>query len=173
MTWHRYPLAPLFELTGWTMTDVRDLAPCGGEEYRLRLERGVTERIADRLAVAAGLHPHVVWPEMADHAIEDAEQECADERCTATFVPTRKSHRYCSPRCFQRAYKRAKYRERYANDPAFREAELARARAKRTENQRARKIKARAYYLANAEKIRAKARARKAARREQRKDRVA
>lgn len=162
----RYPLAPLFELTGWTMADVRQVAPCNGAEYRLRLREGVTEGIADRLACAAGLHPHVVWPEMADHALEDASQPCADERCTTTFVPTRKSHRYCSPRCFQRAYKRAKYRERYAADPAFREAEVARARAKRAATQRARKIKARAYYLANAEKLRAKARARKAARRE-------
>lgn len=162
----RYPLEPLLELTGWTMTQVRQVAPCGGEEYRLRVEHGVTERIADRLACAVGLHPHVVWPEMAAHALEDAEQECADERCTTTFVPVRKSHRYCSPRCFQRAYKRAKYRERYASDPAFREAEVARARAKRAATQRARKIKARAYYLANAEKLRAKARARKAARRE-------
>lgn len=169
----RYPLAPLFELTGWSVSEIRRLAPCGGEEYRLRVEHGVTERIADRLAVAAGLHPHVVWPEMAAHALEDASQPCADERCTNTFVPVRKSHRYCSPRCFQRAYKRAKYRERYRTDPTFREAELARARAKREADKRARKVKARAYYLAHAEEIRAKARARKAARREQRKDRVA
>lgn len=169
----RYPLEPLLALTGWTMTDVRDIAPCGGEEYRLRVEHGVTERIADRVAVAAGLHPHVVWPEMADHALEDASRPCADERCTTTFVPTRKSHRYCSPACFQRAYKRAKYRARYATDPAFREAELARARVKREADKRARKVKARAYYLAHAEEIRAKARARKAARREQRKDRAA
>lgn len=112
----RYPLAPLFELTGWTMSDVRDIAPCGGEEYRLRRTEGVTERIADRLAVAAGLHPHVVWPEMAAHALEDASQPCADERCTNTFIPVRKSHRYCSRNCRNRRHERMKYR----TDPEFR-----------------------------------------------------
>lgn len=119
----RYPLGPLLELTGWTMTDVRDLAPCGGEEYRLRQERGVTERIADRLAVAAGLHPHVVWPEMADHAIADNQRAC--EECETRFLPKRSDQRFCSKECRWRKCSREWYRRRY-QDPAFREKERQR-----------------------------------------------
>lgn len=38
-------------------------------EYR---RDGLSELVADRMAVKAGLHPFSVWPEMADHHIEDA-----------------------------------------------------------------------------------------------------
>lgn len=123
----RYPLGPLLELTGWTMTDVRDLAPCGGEEYRLRVEHGVTERIADRLAIAAGLHPHVVWPEMADHAIADNQRAC--EECETRFLPKRSDQRFCSKECRWRKCNREGYRRRYQTDPAFREQQRQRVLA--------------------------------------------
>src|SRR5690606_17390813 len=104
--------------------DVCDVAPCGGEEYRLRVEHGVTERIADRLAVAAGLHPHVVWPEMADHAIADNQRAC--EECEKPFVPSRSDQRFCSSSCRWRRSSRESYRLRYRTDPAFREKERQR-----------------------------------------------
>src|SRR5690606_17349748 len=93
------------------------IAPCGGEEYRLRRTEGVTERIADRLAVAAGLHPHVVWPEMADHAIADNQRAC--EECEAPFLPKRSDQRFCSKECRWRKCNRESYRHRYRTDPAF------------------------------------------------------
>lgn len=98
----RYPLAPFLALTGWTMNHVTKVAPCNGSEYRVRLEQGVTERTADRLAVVAGLHPWSVWPEMADHA--DPRRSCAAVGCDALFLPPdRAPHAlYCSARCRQR-----------------------------------------------------------------------
>lgn len=100
----RYPLHPLLELTGWTMNRVTQIAPCNGTEYRLRLADGVTERTADRLAVAAGLHPWAVWPDMAEDVSSDLERTCGADGCEATFTPhERAPHaRYCSQRCRQR-----------------------------------------------------------------------
>lgn len=123
----RYPLAPLLELTGWTMTQVRQVAPCGGGEYQRRLREGVTERIADRLAVAAGLHPHVVWPEMADHAIADNQRAC--EECETGFLPKRSDQRFCSKECRWRKCNREGFRRRYQTDQAFREQQRQRVLA--------------------------------------------
>lgn len=117
----RYPLAPFFALTGWTMTQVRQVAPCGGDEYQRRLREGVSERIADRLATAAGLHPFEVWPEMADMQARDVSRPC--DECGVLFIPTRNGHRFCSRNCRDRRHERTKYR----SDPEFR----ARKRAAR------------------------------------------
>jgi hypothetical protein len=109
----RYPLDPLRQLTGWSMRHITTIAPCGGPEYRTRLDQGVTAAIADRLAVAAGLHPHLVWPEMLDHAIEDHQRTCEAEGCAERFSPPdRAPHmRFCSPRC-KRREKMRRYRAR-------------------------------------------------------------
>jgi hypothetical protein len=106
VTPRRYPLGPLFELTGWSMNRVSEIAPTGGPEYRRRRVEGVTELVADRLAVAAGLHAWLVWPEMADHAICDAQRECAADECEEQFVPADPRQRFCSPRCVKRMYAR-------------------------------------------------------------------
>lgn len=115
----RYPLEPLFALTGWTLNQVNRLAPCNGYEYQRRRTVGVTERTADRLAVAAGFHPWSVWPELA----EEASLECPE--CGGRFVPTRKGHRFCTPQCRLRLWKR----NRYATDPAYAEKVRAQRRA--------------------------------------------
>lgn len=104
----RYDLTPFFDATGWTMTQVREIAPSNAGEHRLRRAEGVTERIADRLAVAAGLHPFLVWPDMAEHVIDDQRRECAADDCNTPFVPTA-GQRYCTPTCRQRV-KMRRYR---------------------------------------------------------------
>lgn len=119
----RYPIAPLIAATGWSMARIRDIAPCNGDEYRDRIERGVTERIADRLATAAGLHPLLLWPNWLDNATVP----CAE--CGEPFFPCRRGHRYCSRRCGNRVLQRNRWRALYASDPGFREAERARRRA--------------------------------------------
>lgn len=109
---HRYPLDPLVALTGWTLTDVRRLAPCNGTEWRTRQEAGVTSYIADRIACAAGYHPHEVWPEMARHEFEELSREC--EECGELFLPShkaRKDVRFCSKRCGRRFSYRKRYYE--------------------------------------------------------------
>lgn len=100
----RYPLDPLFQLTGWTMNTVTRLAACNGSEYRIRRAFGVTEQTADRLAIAAGLHPWAVWPDMAVVATQEVLRRCAADGCDQMFLPhSRAPHAlYCSPRCRQR-----------------------------------------------------------------------
>lgn len=125
MTARRYPLEPFLQLTGWSLNRIETIAPCGGDEHRLRNERGVTERIADRIACAAGWHPHEIWPEMLDHAIADLpDRACAASDCTERFVPTNGKQRYCSRNCQSRVWQR----RRYATDEAFRRSEIERRR---------------------------------------------
>lgn len=111
----RYRLEPLFALTGWTYQSIRTLAPCNGTEWRTRQTEGVTERMADRLACEAGFHPWVVWPEMGEQAIEDAERVCANEPCGTRFTPTWPTQTYCHRQCV----KNASERRRRANDPGY------------------------------------------------------
>lgn len=135
----RYSLDPFFALTGWTMTRVREVAPCGGDEWRRRRVDGVTELIADRLAVAAGLHPAEVWPEWMDFddncvgykdddrpGHEDAYRECARASCSEMFLPCRTIQRYCSPVCRKREENRRWQQRRYHRDEAFKGKLLAR-----------------------------------------------
>lgn len=93
----RYPLEPLLELAGWNITRVHEVDPCNGPEYRVRKERGVTERVADRLATAAGYHPSEIWPEWLDDSIEDVERPCHE--CEQRFVPIQPTQRFCRPQC--------------------------------------------------------------------------
>lgn len=138
---HRYPLGPLLALTGWTFADVNKVAPCNGSEYRLRAAEGVTERIADRLATAVGLHPHLVWPAMAEHAAEEAaraDAEALERKRASSRRTAAKRRRRADVRAAEAAYmreyqasERAKaaaraYRRRYYE--ANRERELARQR---------------------------------------------
>lgn len=97
----RYPLEPLRQLTGWSVVELNRLAPCNGTEYRLRMEHGVTEKIADRLAVAAGVHPWLIWPEMEDH-ITLTMPVCAADGCEERFLPRDCRTRYCSATCRHR-----------------------------------------------------------------------
>ena len=125
----RYPLAPFFALTGWTMSDVAEVAPCSGQEWRKRRDEGVTERIADRIAVAAGLAAVNVWPELLDDQIAACSKVC--DECGEGFVPShkaRKDARFCSRNCNKRFHYRKRYRE------ALAEQERDRARRYYDEN---------------------------------------
>ena len=62
----RYPLAPLEE-RGVTH---RTVGTAGSNWARCRTE-GIAEAIADRWAVAAGLHPGQVWPEWFGGVLSD------------------------------------------------------------------------------------------------------
>lgn len=93
----RWPLEPLIELTGWSMVHIRDLAPCGGAEWRNRHTEGVTERIADRLATAAGHHPYTIWPEMDAAAAEAIKATC--QGCGEPYDQLDPRRRYCTETC--------------------------------------------------------------------------
>lgn len=119
----RWPLAPFFEVTGWTMADIREVAPCGGDEWKRRHTEGVTERIADRIATAAGHHPWTIWPDMDQAAAETVSVVC--QGCYVAFVPEHPLRTYCTPECRQRARWRRRAATVRARDP---ERERARKR---------------------------------------------
>jgi lambda repressor-like predicted transcriptional regulator len=127
----RYPLEPLFKLTGWTMRQVSiasGTSKPNSIEYRTRLERGVTALVADRLAIAAGLHPAEIWPSWWDDTPPEAPGKPCEE-CGGEFTPRSKVHVCCSDECGDRRKGREWRRNRYATDPDYRAAELARVRA--------------------------------------------
>ncbi len=118
----RYPLAPLLDRMGLDSRKAaaRHLRISGSTEQDYR-HRGVTERVADRLAVKAGLNPFEVWPEMADHAIEDHREAERERRrrayATNPKVAARKKASAAGYYAENRDYVLARERRRYAADP--------------------------------------------------------
>lgn len=95
----RYPFAPLAAAMGESVSAAGRILGLSGSTRNEYRDRGVTERVADRLAVKAGLNPYEVWPEMVDDLIADAEVECARTDCTVRFVPTHHRARFCCRNC--------------------------------------------------------------------------
>ncbi|HEV2928408.1 MAG TPA: CGNR zinc finger domain-containing protein [Propionibacteriaceae bacterium] len=115
----RYPLQPLLDRIGGSATSAaRKLGISGSTEQDYK-RRGVTERVADRLAARAGLVAYEVWPEILDHAIAAEMRTCALADCTEAFVPSRSTSRYCSKLCGDRARRRAYQARKAATDPEW------------------------------------------------------
>lgn len=120
----RYDLEPLATAMGCTLAAAcRRLGVSGStmQEYR---RDGVTEKVADRVAVKAGLHPYEVWPEMVDHAVESILKRCPE--CPTEFAPNRAWQTYCSTPCRRRARYRRQQATRRARDPQREAARKAR-----------------------------------------------
>lgn len=119
----RYPfseLAAAMRLSEHQSALALGLSGSTEQDYR---RRGLTERVADRLSVKAGLHPSFVWADW----LAGLEVVCASGDCTRRFVPrplAGRPHVYCSPRCRRREHKR-----RHRMRPDVREVEAARQRA--------------------------------------------
>lgn len=146
----RYPFADLANAMGLSENAACRALNVSGSTQQDYRSRGLSERVADRLAVKAGLHPFEVWPDM----IAEANAECAE--CGASFVPTRKGHVYCGGNCSRRRLARIKYQ----SDPEHRERHLEGVRVYRAESRRARLLKQRVKYEQNADLMREKRRER-------------
>lgn len=170
----RYPLQPLIDILGMSEAAMARRVGLSGSSLVKARTLGFTEAAADRYAVRAGFVPWMVWPEWLDDAIADVSVVCAAEDCDVTFIPSRKGHRCCSDRCSKLHHKRTRYRD----DPEFAESVRQRRRAhyeecveyeraaSRLNHQRNRDRRLegmRAYYRENAEELKAKQRARYAA----------
>lgn len=134
MTARRYPLEPLFDAMHLTPAAACRLLRVSGsveQEYR---RRGVTEVVADRLAARAHLATYAVWPEMIDHAIEDAETN-------------------------RLARQAARARHRYETDAEYRARRLAGARAYKEATRRAQAAYNARYRAENRDRIAARQRA--------------
>lgn len=95
----RYPLDPLFTLMGETPSQACKILGLSGSTQQEYRTRGVTEKVADRLAAKAGMLAYEVWPEMVDDIIGSSEQECARPDCGNRFIPTRSDQAACSRVC--------------------------------------------------------------------------
>jgi hypothetical protein len=143
----RYPLAGLVDAVGLSEAATARMVGLSGSTLKQAREHGFQEKAADRYAVRAGLVPWLIWSDWLD----DCEIPCPE--CETRFVPSRKSHRFCTRGCYQRRYKRDLYRERYASDPEFRAAQREKSATYRESTRAAAKIKNAAYYRANRERI--------------------
>lgn len=107
----RYPLGPLaalVHLSPWTTLERAGITGSHAQDF---IRRGMSARVADRVAVRHGFLPYEVWPEILDAAIADLERSCAAVGCDRAFVPA-PNQRFCSPSCRQRMKMR-----RYRSDP--------------------------------------------------------
>lgn len=130
----RYPLEPLLRLTGWPLNRWTQYGVSGSTlvEYQ---RIGLTDRVADRLAVAAGFHPFEVWPEMADHREAEAkrvynERKAREERRRYQREPMKRRRKLVQMAKYHDEYREwlnAKRRERYAANV---ESERAAAKAR-------------------------------------------
>jgi hypothetical protein len=121
----RYSLQPLADALGLTL-DTPGLARrlnLSGTTWKEYRDLGVSERVADRLACKAGLHPYTVWPEMADAHVAAVHHECVE--CSERFLPRQRNQRYCSKRCKDRRTAREYQRRKYAADPEAKKARVA------------------------------------------------
>lgn len=124
MSSRRYPLEPLLQAMGMTLSQAAGPLNLNGRYYKKYREEGVTRETAERMAHKAGFHPYeiVEW-DMARHDIEQDEMECSADDCTATFLP-KPNQRFCSYRCARRMRQR-RYR---AAHPEQQEKDRVRAR---------------------------------------------
>lgn len=123
----RYPFAALAAAMGMSehaAADALDVRGSTEVEYR---RRGVTERVADRLAVAAGFHPSVVWPDWMDDVVQAEHVKCADAHCDVRFIPRRKGHVFCSKTCGNREAGRIRAARLRATNPEYRERQRVKA----------------------------------------------
>ena len=141
----RYPFAPLAEAMGLSQHQAAIALGLSGSTQKDYRERGLTERVADRLAVKAGIDPYNVWPEMVDDLVASVERVCASDRCDNRFLPVRRDQVACSKRCGVRV-RHLRRMHRYRTDPsvaAARKAESARYYAECREYVRERQRRAR------------------------------
>lgn len=117
----RYPLEALAAFLR-TETDL-ELADAVGVTRRTvqRWKRsGVTEAVAYEVADRLRESAYIIWPELLEVAIEDAEKvavECAARDCSETFIPSSHRQKFHDPRCREREKVR-----RWRSSPKGREA---------------------------------------------------
>jgi hypothetical protein len=66
----RWPVAPLEKLSGLTVYQLAEAIGWERTIGRRWEQRGLTDRLADHVAVAVGLHPAEVWPGWCE-AVDD------------------------------------------------------------------------------------------------------
>lgn len=107
----RYPLEPLAQAMGLSLHAACAQLGISGTTQKEYRARGVTVRVADRLAVKAGYHPAEIWPTWIDDAIADEPpayvnyKDCAE--CGQPFEASSPRRRFCKPQCRKNHHTRA------------------------------------------------------------------
>lgn len=101
----RYPLAPLAAAMGCSTNTLGERLGVRGSDLQRYTDHGVLHRTADRLAIKAGFHPYLIWPEMHGH---DLAETAGYREPTADEIRRREARRRAD-----QAYK-ARQRERRA-----------------------------------------------------------
>lgn len=154
----RYPIQALADAMGMTPDAAcRALKVSGSTMVKYRAE-GVTELVADRLATRAGHATYVVWPEMLDIAIEDAEQErrvrdAESKRRLYQEDAERREAKRAANRAYKAATREAQRKAARRYYEQNRDAALAQKRAHYQANREEQRARKRAYYQANRERI--------------------
>lgn len=149
-----YDFARLAAVMGLTEPQAaRALGLRGKTEQQYRRD-GMSELVADRLAVKAGFVPWTIWPEW----LEEAKRTCEARGCELRFVPARSTQRFCSGACRDREGVRRRY---HANP----EPKKASRRAYYQEAADYERSQAKRRYHYNVEASRAKKNAQRAAQR--------
>lgn len=91
LTETRYPWASLAEAMGLSESAACQVLGVTGKTEQDYRRRGVTELVAERLAIKAGLHPFVVWPALTADRVDEVE---AERRAKATARNTRYRERH-------------------------------------------------------------------------------
>lgn len=65
----RYPLEALAARMGCSVHRMGERLQVAGSTLQEYRQRGLTPRIADRLAIRAGYHPALIWPTWIDDAL--------------------------------------------------------------------------------------------------------
>lgn len=125
-----YGLQSLADAVGVSLSSLGRMLGLSGSTWKQYRDEGVTERVADRLACKAGLHPAMVWPTWVDDLIAAFTRECEAHGCTAGFVPGQPSQRFCSEACRNRAKRRRHY-EIHGEQERARQRAYDRARSER------------------------------------------
>jgi len=145
---HRYSLEPIAALLEVPLSSLGRRLNLSGSTWKEYRDRGVSEKVADRLAVKVGVHPHTLWPEMLDHALADVDKAEEERRKKVN------------------ARKAAAARRKYAEDAEFRARRLADMRAYKEASRRAQRLYAERHRAANRERLAAQRRANYEANRE-------
>lgn len=119
----RYPWAPLAALVGPGIGKKLNVHGSTFKEYR---DRGMSPRVADRLATKAGYHPAEVWPTWVADALEDHGRDCKE--CGTRFLPAKGHQVFCDGPCRHRFHSREANR-RLRSTPEGRAANAAKAKA--------------------------------------------
>lgn len=142
-----YPFVRLAEAMGATEAAASRALGLSGSTMQHYRTHGVSEKVADRLAVKAGLHPFEVWPEMVEIELGKIMSDRAKKVNAAE-------------------------RRRYRTNPQKRARRLEMSARWRTEYRDYKRAQDAYYYKQHAERERARRRARYAANREQEKARM-